>query len=81
MPIRKTGVRSIRKVTDRVFDVHLMIVDPDRYLKEFKACGADSITFHLEAIYQTSSFPPQCCLRTALCHHVYFTKPFAQAGL
>ena len=26
-----------------------MIVDPDRYLKEFKACGADSITFHLEA--------------------------------
>ncbi|MDE5717832.1 MAG: ribulose-phosphate 3-epimerase [Lachnospiraceae bacterium] len=42
-------IRSIRKVTDRVFDVHLMIVDPDRYLKDFKACGADSITFHLEA--------------------------------
>lgn len=42
-------IRSIRSVTDRVFDVHLMIVDPDRYLKEFKACGADSITFHLEA--------------------------------
>lgn len=42
-------IRSIRIVTDRVFDVHLMIVDPDRYLKEFKACGADSITFHLEA--------------------------------
>ncbi len=41
-------IRSIRKETDRVFDVHLMIVDPDRYLKEFKACGADSITFHLE---------------------------------
>lgn len=42
-------IRSIRKVTDRFFDVHLMIVDPDRYLKEFKACGADGITFHLEA--------------------------------
>lgn len=42
-------IRSIRSVTDRVFDVHLMIVDPDRYLKDFKACGADSITFHLEA--------------------------------
>lgn len=42
-------IRTIRKVTDRVFDVHLMIVDPDRYLKEFKECGADSITFHLEA--------------------------------
>lgn len=42
-------IRTIRKVTDRVFDVHLMIVEPDRYLKEFKECGADSITFHLEA--------------------------------
>lgn len=42
-------IRTIRKVTDRVFDVHLMIVEPNRYLKEFKECGADSITFHLEA--------------------------------
>ena len=42
-------IRSIRKVTNRVFDVHLMIVDPERYVREFKACGADSITFHLEA--------------------------------
>lgn len=42
-------IRTIRKVTDKVFDVHLMIVEPDRYVKEFKECGADSITFHLEA--------------------------------
>lgn len=42
-------IRTIRKVTDKVFDVHLMIVEPERYAKEFKACGADSITFHLEA--------------------------------
>ena len=42
-------IRTIRKVTNKVFDVHLMIVEPDRYLKEFKECGADSITFHLEA--------------------------------
>lgn len=42
-------IRTIRKVTDKVFDVHLMIVEPERYVKEFKACGADSITFHLEA--------------------------------
>lgn len=42
-------IRTIRKVTNRFFDVHLMIVEPDRYLKEFKECGADSITFHLEA--------------------------------
>ena len=42
-------VQSIRKVTDKVFDVHLMIVEPERYVKQFKECGADSITFHLEA--------------------------------
>lgn len=45
MPVIKT----IRKVTDRIFDVHLMIMEPERYVKEFKECGADSITFHLEA--------------------------------
>lgn len=42
-------IRTIRKVTDRIFDVHLMIVEPGRYVKEFRECGADSITFHLEA--------------------------------
>ncbi len=42
-------VETIRKVTNIVFDVHLMIVSPERYVKEFAACGADSITFHLEA--------------------------------
>lgn len=42
-------VRTIRKTTDIVFDVHLMIVEPERYVKEFVQCGADSITFHLEA--------------------------------
>lgn len=42
-------IRTIRKVTDRIFDVHLMIVEPERYVKEFRECGADSITFHLEA--------------------------------
>ena len=42
-------VRTIRKTTNIVFDVHLMIVEPERYVKEFAQCGADSITFHLEA--------------------------------
>ena len=42
-------IESIRKVTDIIFDVHLMIVEPERYVKQFKECGADSITFHLEA--------------------------------
>ena len=42
-------VQTIRKTTNIVFDVHLMIVEPERYVKEFAQCGADSITFHLEA--------------------------------
>lgn len=42
-------IKSIRKATDRVFDVHLMIVEPERYVKQIKECGADSITFYLEA--------------------------------
>lgn len=42
-------ISSIRKVTDKVFDVHLMIEEPIRYVKEFAECGADIITFHLES--------------------------------
>ena len=42
-------IETIRKVTKRIFDVHLMIVEPERFVKEFATCGADSITFHLEA--------------------------------
>lgn len=42
-------IESIRPVTDQFFDVHLMIVDPERYVKEFVDIGADGITFHLEA--------------------------------
>lgn len=45
LPVLKT----IRKYTDRLFDVHLMIVDPERYVKEFAAAGADIITVHAEA--------------------------------
>lgn len=42
-------ITTIRHVTKKVFDVHLMIVEPERYIDEFAKCGADSITFHLEA--------------------------------
>ena len=42
-------IKSIRKATNRVFDVHLMIDAPDRYLKDFKDSGADIITVHAEA--------------------------------
>lgn len=42
-------VESIRKKTDLIFDVHLMISDPARYIDAFIKAGADIITFHYEA--------------------------------
>ena len=42
-------IASIRKNSYLFFDVHLMIVEPERYIQEFIDCGADLITFHLEA--------------------------------
>lgn len=47
--IGMTVVKSIRKYTDKVLDVHLMIEDPDRYIVEFAEAGADIITVHAEA--------------------------------
>jgi len=41
-------VEAVRKVTDRELDVHLMISDPDKYLKLFADAGADWITVHVE---------------------------------
>ena len=42
-------VEAVRKVTDRVLDVHLMIVEPERYIEDFAKAGADIITVHAEA--------------------------------
>jgi len=42
-------VESIRKITRLPLDVHLMIEDPDRYLKDFISAGADILTVHFEA--------------------------------
>ena len=42
-------VKDLRPLTDKVFDVHLMIVEPEKYIEEFAKCGADYITVHYEA--------------------------------
>ena len=42
-------VKSLRKCTEMVFDVHLMITEPIRYIKDFANAGSDIITVHLEA--------------------------------
>ena len=42
-------VKSLRKSTDLILDVHLMITDPIRYIEDFANAGADIITIHVEA--------------------------------
>jgi ribulose-phosphate 3-epimerase len=42
-------VKALRPVTDKPLDCHLMIVEPDRYVEDFRAAGADGITVHAEA--------------------------------
>lgn len=42
-------IEALRKYTDMVFDVHLMITEPERYIERFIDAGADIVTFHAEA--------------------------------
>ena len=42
-------IKSIRKESNMFFDVHLMVTEPERYIRDFVECGADSITVHAEA--------------------------------
>ena len=42
-------VRVFRRLTDKPLDVHLMIVEPERYIQTFRDAGADMITVHYEA--------------------------------
>jgi len=44
MPI----IKAIRKFSKKTFDVHLMIVEPQKYIADFKAAGADVLTVHYE---------------------------------
>ena len=45
MPI----IKKINEISKKTLDVHLMIIDPDRYIKTFKDIGADILTVHFEA--------------------------------
>ena len=42
-------VEAVRKTTELPLDVHMMIVEPDRYLSDFRQAGADMISVHVEA--------------------------------
>ena len=43
-------IEAVRQVTELPLDVHLMIDEPARYIREFHAAGADIITIHMEAV-------------------------------
>lgn len=42
-------IKQLRPTTTKAFDVHLMILEPEKYAQEFKDAGADHLTVHLEA--------------------------------
>jgi ribulose-phosphate 3-epimerase len=42
-------IKQLRKAGTKFFDVHLMILEPEKYAEEFKDAGADGLTVHLEA--------------------------------
>ncbi len=46
---------AIRKITTKVLDTHLMIVEPERYIERFAKAGADLITIHIEATEDLSA--------------------------
>lgn len=48
-------ISSVRKITNAIFDVHLMIEEPIRYLNDFVKAGADIITVHYEACTDTAN--------------------------
>jgi len=52
-------VKALRRVTKLPLDVHLMIVEPEKYIEAFAEAGADTITIHVEACTH---------LHRALCH-------------
>lgn len=44
-------VESLRRATEQMLDIHLMIEDPDRWAPPFVEAGAESVTFHVEAAH------------------------------
>lgn len=51
-------IKSLRTCVNTIFDVHLMITEPERYIERFAESGADIITFHIEATDN-----PEECIR------------------
>ena len=62
-------IKDLRKRTNLLFDVHLMLTDPDKYVDSFIKAGADSITFHVESNSDTMAllnYLEECNCKSAL---------------
>ena len=44
-------IEQMRKTSTKVFDIHLMILEPEKYAEAFKAAGADILSVHIEACH------------------------------
>ncbi|MBL4586661.1 MAG: ribulose-phosphate 3-epimerase [Flavobacteriales bacterium] len=63
-------IKPLKKICTKTFDVHLMIVDPDRYLQYFKDLGADILTVHYEActhLHRTISAIRELGMKASVC--------------
>ena len=72
-------IESLRKHSDMVFDVHLMIVEPEKYAARFIAAGADILTFHYEATDDPAALLD--AIRAAGCRASISIKPNTQADV
>ena len=70
-------IKAIRKCSQALFDVHLMIEDPIRYIGAFADAGADSITFHVEAADDPRAVLD--AIRAAGCRTAISLKPATDA--
>ena len=66
-------LESVRKVTDLVLDVHLMIEDPDRWAPEYAKLGAASVSFHMGATHAPVRLARQ--LREMGCKACFAVRP------
>ena len=70
-------IEAIKRHANKTMDVHLMIVDPDRYISTFKKVGADILTVHYEActhLHRTlQAIKEKACKQVLLLTH---THPF-----
>ena len=74
-------VKSRRKATDKVLDVHLMISDPLGYAPQFAKAGADLICFHIEACGETGPGPILDAVEACGCQTAIALKPATPADV